>query len=140
MFNRKKQPPIKSLIAVDSTIQGHISFGEGLRIDGKVNGNVLAIEGRSSILVISESAVVDGEIHADHVIINGKINGPVYAAELLELQPTARIEGDVYYRALEMHQGALIAGRLQPMSNNIEAADKAAEDKPSLSLAASNTA
>ena len=69
---------------------------------------MLAIEGRPSILVISETAVVNGEIHADHVIINGKILGPVHAAELLELQPTARIEGDVHYRALEMHQGALI--------------------------------
>lgn len=132
MFNRKKQPPIKSLIAVDSTIQGHISFGEGLRIDGQVHGNVLAIEGRSSILVISETAVVHGEIHADHVIINGKILGPVHAAELLELQPTARIEGDVHYKALEMHQGALITGRLQPM--------QATDDKPALTLASNNAA
>lgn len=132
MFNRKKQPPIKSLIAVDSTIQGHISFGEGLRIDGKVHGNVLAIEGRPSILVISETAVVNGEIHADHVIINGKILGPVHAAELLELQPTARIEGDVHYKALEMHQGALITGRLQPVQTP--------EEKPALTLASNNAA
>lgn len=131
MFNRKKQPPIRSLIAADSTIQGHISFGEGLRIDGKVNGNVLAIEGRPSILVVAESAVVTGEIHADHVIINGRVVGPVRAAELLELQPTARIEGDVTYKALEMHQGALIAGRLVPLANE--------KDQPALVLAASNS-
>ncbi|HEY1102729.1 MAG TPA: polymer-forming cytoskeletal protein [Burkholderiaceae bacterium] len=130
MFNRKKQPPIKSLIAADSTIQGHISFGEGLRIDGKVYGNVLAIEGRPSILVISESAVVTGEIHADHVIINGKVTGQVNASELLELQPTARIEGDVNYRALEMHQGATIAGKLRPIGE--------LEEKPALTLAANN--
>lgn len=130
MFNRKKQPPIKSLIAADSTIQGHISFGEGLRIDGKVYGNVLAIEGRPSILVVSESAVVTGEIHADHVIINGRVTGQVNAAELLELQPTARIDGDVNYRALEMHQGATIAGKLRPLD--------ALEEKPSLTLAANN--
>lgn len=130
MFNRKKQPPIRSLIAADSTIQGHISFGEGLRIDGKVNGNVLAIEGRSSILVVAESAVVTGEIHADHVIINGRVLGPVRATELLELQPTARIEGDVTYKALEMHQGALIAGRLIPLTGE--------KDQPALVLAANN--
>lgn len=130
MFNRKKQPPIRSLIAADSTIQGHISFGEGLRIDGKVNGNVVAIEGRSSILVVAESAVVTGEIHADHVIINGRVLGPVRATELLELQPTARIEGDVTYKALEMHQGALIAGRLIPLTSE--------KDQPALVLAANN--
>ena len=57
--------------------------------------------------MISEAAVVQGEIHADHVIINGTVRGPVHARELLELQPKARIEGDVYYKALEMHQGAI---------------------------------
>jgi cytoskeletal protein CcmA (bactofilin family) len=34
---------------------------------------------------------------------------------LLELQPKARIEGDVFYKALEMHQGAVIAGQLKPL-------------------------
>lgn len=134
MFNRKKQPPIKSLIAADSIIQGHISFGEGLRIDGKVNGNVLAIEGRASILVISETAVVIGEIHADHVIINGKVTGQVNASELLELQPTARIDGDVNYRALEMHQGAVISGKLKPFDE----LDLGGE-KPALTLASNNS-
>jgi cytoskeletal protein CcmA (bactofilin family) len=34
---------------------------------------------------------------------------------MLELQPKARIEGDVHYRALEMHQGAIISGQLRPI-------------------------
>lgn len=79
--------------------------------------------------MISESAHVSGEIHADHVIINGRVNGPVYANELLELQPKAHIEGDVHYKALEMHQGAVIAGQLMPMQG---------ADKPALKLAANN--
>jgi cytoskeletal protein CcmA (bactofilin family) len=55
---------------------------------------------------------VTGEVRADHIIINGSVNGPVHAANLLELQPKARIHGDVHYAALEMHRGALIDGRL----------------------------
>ncbi len=76
-----------------------------------------------SILVVSEEASVTGQIHADHVIINGRVKGPVHALELLELQPKARIEGDVSYKALEMHQGATIAGQLKPMVGELE--DKA---------------
>ena len=72
-----------------------------------------------------------GRIHADHVIINGHVMGPVHASELLELQPKAKIEGDVSYKALEMHQGAVISGQLRPTSQD-------AEDKPVLKLAASN--
>ena len=83
------------------------------------------------MLVISEAATVRGEVRAGHVIINGHVDGPVFASELLELQPKARIEGDVSYKALEMHQGATIAGQLKPTAGT-------AEDKPTLKLAANN--
>ncbi|HEY0201623.1 MAG TPA: polymer-forming cytoskeletal protein, partial [Burkholderiaceae bacterium] len=114
MFNKKKQPPIKSLIAVGSRIEGSVTFADGLRVDGEVEGDIASVAEQPSILVISESAHVIGAVRADHVIINGSVAGPVHANELLELQPKARIQGDVHYRALEMHQGALISGQLVP--------------------------
>lgn len=130
MFARKKQPPIKSLVAQGSRIEGHYIFSEGLRVDGEVVGDIRAHPDHPSILVISETASITGAIHADHVIVNGKVTGPVHAADLLELQPKANIQGDVTYRGLEMHQGALIAGQLRPLTG--------AEEKPTLKLAANN--
>lgn len=130
MFGKKAQPPIKSLIAQGSRIEGNLRFTEGLRIDGEVCGNIQASPEQPSILVISEAAVVQGEVSADHVIINGTVRGPVQAKELLELQPKARIEGDVGYRALEMHQGAVISGQLRPLEGM--------DGKPLLKLAANN--
>ncbi len=130
MFNKKKQPPIRSLIAQGSRIDGDLIFSDGLRIDGAVNGTVTANAAQPSILVISETARLTGEIRADHVIINGAVLGPVYAAVMLELQPKARIDGDVHYKALEMHHGAIIAGRLCPLADT--------EEKPTLKLAANN--
>lgn len=130
MFNKKKQPPIKSLIAEGSQIDGNITFSDGLRIDGALAGNIYAKSDLASILVISESATVTGEIHADHIIINGTVKGPVHARVMLELQPKARIQGDVHYVALEMHQGAIIAGQLRPIV--------AIEEKTTLKLAANN--
>ena len=130
MFNKKKQPAIKSLIAEGSQIAGHITFADGLRVDGEVSGNISAKADVASILVISESARVTGEVSADHIIINGTVKGPVNARKMLELQPKARIEGDVHYAALEMHQGALIAGQLRPLLSE--------EEKPTLKLAANN--
>ncbi len=127
---KKKQPPIKSLIAHGSQISGNMRFTDGLRIDGSVIGNLRASEDEPSILVISESAVVTGEVHADHIIINGTVKGPIYASVMLELQPKARIEGEVRYAALEMHQGALVSGQLRPLLEG--------EDKPTLKLAANN--
>ncbi|WBY03647.1 polymer-forming cytoskeletal protein [Ramlibacter tataouinensis] len=130
MFGKKAQPPIKSLIAHGSRVEGNLKFTEGLRVDGEVVGDIRAMTDEPSMLVISEAAVVQGEIHADHVIINGTVRGPIHARELLELQPKAHIEGDVSYRALEMHQGAVISGQLKPMV--------VGEEKPLLKLAANN--
>jgi cytoskeletal protein CcmA (bactofilin family) len=130
MFGKKAQPPIKSLIAQGSRIDGNLTFTDGLRVDGELVGDIRANTEQSSILVISEAAVVQGEIHADHVIINGTVRGPVHAKDLLELQPKARLEGDVYYKAIEMHLGAVIAGQLRPVEG--------LEEKPLLKLAAKN--
>lgn len=130
MFNKNKQPPIRSLIAESSQIDGHLRFSEGLRIDGVVVGNVHASPDQASILVISESATVTGEVAADHIIVNGTVKGPVLARVMLELQPKARIQGDVSYCSLEMHQGAIIDGQLRPSLVD--------EEKPTLKLAANN--
>lgn len=129
MFSRKKQPLIKSLIAKGTSVHGEVSFTDGLRIDGEVCGDVRA-GGERSVVVISESAVVQGAVQAAHVIINGAVEGPVHAGELLELQPRGRVMGDVHYRALEMHQGAVIAGKMVPSEVLLEGA-------PQLKLAAS---
>lgn len=131
MFSRKKQPPIKSLIAQGTQIRGDVHFADGLRIDGEVVGDIRTDLNQPSILVISELAKVEGAIHADHVIINGQVNGPVHAAELLELQPRAKITGNVHYKALEMHQGAVIAGQMFPVVVVLD-------EKPPLKLASNN--
>ena len=58
MFNKKKQPPIKSLIAQGTQISGNMVFSDGLRVDGAVNGNIRATDDEPSMLVISESASI----------------------------------------------------------------------------------
>ena len=130
MFGKKNPPPIKSLIAQGTRIEGDVKFNEGLRVDGEVVGRISAQADQPSILVISEAAMVQGEVEADHIVINGTVRGPVHARELLELQPRARIEGDVVYRALEIHQGATIIGQLRPLEG--------ADEKPLLKLASNN--
>lgn len=112
MFNRKSKSTIDSLIGLTTSIVGDVHFKGGLRIDGHIKGNVIADLSDSSMLVISEQARVEGEIRVAHLVVNGEIRGPVYSSELLELQPKARITGDVYYKALEMHGGAIVSGKL----------------------------
>ena len=73
---------------------------------------MIAADGEPGTLVVSEQARIDGEIRVSHVVINGTVNGPITVNDQLELQAKARIAGDVSYRTLEMHVGAVVQGRL----------------------------
>ena len=115
MFSKKSSKPqtqIDSLIGVNTIINGDLSFSGGLRIDGQVNGNVIATPGKPSTLVLSEHARVNGEVSVTHLVINGMISGSVSATDYLELQSKAKVTGDVHYKIMEIQLGAIVDGRL----------------------------
>ncbi|MDX9741208.1 MAG: polymer-forming cytoskeletal protein [Gammaproteobacteria bacterium] len=114
MFNKTSKPnsKIDSLIGAGTTIEGNVVFSGGLRIDGEVRGSVRATGNHPGTLVVSEQARIDGEVNVAHLVVNGTINGPVRSDEFLELQPKARVTGDVEYNTIEMHLGAIVQGRL----------------------------
>ncbi len=123
----KPQGRIDSLIGAGTRIEGNIRFSGGLRIDGEVKGNVEAVDGPTSILVLSENALIEGQVTVAHFVANGAVQGAVTVSDTLELQSRARIVGDVEYTLIEMHQGAVIDGRLVHRGKSVE-----------LKLAASN--
>lgn len=108
----KPQSRIDSLIGAGTTLDGNISFTGGLRVDGRINGNVSSMGDQPGMLVISEQAEVIGEIRVNHVIVNGRVNGPIHAGETLDLQAKAHVSGDVHYRRLEIQGGAVVQGML----------------------------
>ena len=103
---------IECLIGAGTTVEGSIIFAGGLRVDGRVRGDVIAADGKPGTLVLSEQAQIEGEIRVSHVVINGTVIGPVHAAEYVELQPKANVTGDVHYKTLEIQLGAVVQGRL----------------------------
>ncbi len=103
---------IDTLIGAKTDLKGDIVFSGGLRVDGKVRGNITAKGEGNSTLVLSENATVTGNVTVPHIITNGSIKGNVRAAERIELQSKAEIFGDVYYKVIEMALGAVVNGNL----------------------------
>ena len=123
MFSKKHSKPqtqIDSLIGAGTTIEGNLNFSGGLRIDGQVNGNVVAEQGKPSTLVLSEHAQVNGEVNVTHLVINGTICGPVFVSEYMELQSKAKVNGDVHYTTLEIQLGAIVEGHLIHTSTAVQ--------------------
>jgi cytoskeletal protein CcmA (bactofilin family) len=115
MFGKRHSTPknrIESLIGAGTRIEGNVSFSGGLRVDGEVSGNIVAVPGKPSTLVLSEHGRVNGEISVTHLVLNGMVDGPVRAADYLELQSKAKVTGNVHYKTLEIQLGAIVEGRL----------------------------
>lgn len=110
--NEKPCNTIDTLVGARTELKGDLTFSGGLRIDGKLKGNVTAKSEGNSTLILSENAVIIGNVTVPHMIINGTIKGTVRATERIELQPKAEVAGDVYYKVLEVAQGAVINGNL----------------------------
>ncbi|MES1986432.1 MAG: polymer-forming cytoskeletal protein [Pseudomonadota bacterium] len=129
MFFKKSnriQNSIDTLIGADTRIEGDIHFSGGLRVDGTIRGKVSEPIATPSTLILSEHGSIEGAVSASKIVINGKVTGPVRAGQFIELQPKAHITGDVYYKSLEMHTGAVIEGKLVYLGESAQAQDASA--------------
>ena len=118
MFGKKKKQQqellrarINTLIGEGTTIEGKVHFKGGLHVVGNVNGGVRS-DDEDSVLIVSESALVTGDVKVPHLIVNGQIDGDVYVDGKVELFDQARINGDVHYQLLELPVGAVVNGNL----------------------------
>lgn len=130
MFGKKRSRAIEvtklsSLIADNLHIVGDVLFSGGLRVDGRIEGDVLGKPGEKSLIVLSEKGCIVGRVHAHDAVINGRISGDLEVEHFLELQAGARVSGNIVYHQLQMECGAHVEGRLA------QAGDAAARDERS---------
>lgn len=102
---------VDTLIGKGTTIDGDLRFSGGLHVEGVIKGN-LAADGDDATLILSEHGHIQGEVRVPSMVLNGMIDGDVFACGKVELFEKARICGDVYYNLLEMAVGAEVNGKL----------------------------
>lgn len=117
MFGDKKSGgrnghAMETLIGPRVLIRGDLSFAGGLYVEGRIIGKVVAEEGAPATISVAEAGIVEGEVRAPVVIICGQLRGDVHASERVELAANARVQGNIYYKVVEMAAGAMLTGRL----------------------------
>jgi cytoskeletal protein CcmA (bactofilin family) len=94
-----------SVLGADVIIKGDIAATADLHIDGRVEGDIACAS-----LVQGQTSEVVGAIRAETARLSGIVRGSITASELVILK-SARIEGDVFYDAVTIEQGAEVDGR-----------------------------
>lgn len=122
MFRKKSTMTVDasrlaSLLAQDTVVRGDVTFTGGLRIDGRVEGNVVGKADARGLLVLSEKGVIVGTVKAHDAVINGRVEGDLEVAHYLELQDGARVTGNISYRTLKLDCGAVVDGKLVRMGD-----------------------
>lgn len=108
---KARSATVNTQIGKGTTIEGDLQFTGGLLIEGVVKGNLTA-ENEQATLILSEQGSIQGEVRVPNMVLNGSIDGDVFATDKVELFEKAQICGDVYYNLLEMAVGAEVNGKL----------------------------
>lgn len=118
MFFQKKDPSgvntrqIDSLIAAGTELLGDLRFKGGLRLEGRVCGNIAGLPGETAVLMIGPQGSVEGDIQVSHLIVEGAVHGAITVEQGVELGGTARVLGNMNYGSIEMHPGAIFEGHM----------------------------
>jgi len=111
-IRKKASCTIDTVVGAQTRLEGDISFTGGLHVDGIIKGNIVAETGSQSILTVSEKGRIEGDVRVPNLVLNGAVEGDVYAGERVELASHARVTGNVFYDLLEMAMGAEVNGSL----------------------------
>jgi cytoskeletal protein CcmA (bactofilin family) len=108
---------LSSLVGPNLEIRGDIVFSGGLRVDGRVEGNVLGSDADNGLLVLSEKGSIKGNVRVYDAVINGTIVGDLEVGHFVELQSGSRVTGTITYRQLQMDCGATVEGKLDRIAD-----------------------
>lgn len=101
-----------TIVGSNAEFVGNITFSKILKISGTVKGNIESTEDGDAKIIIDEKGLVEGDVTAPVVILQGEVNGNVHSSTKMEIDATALITGNVYYDILEMHGGSTVNGNL----------------------------
>ena len=113
---KKKLGSIDTLIDKDNVIKGNYSYSGGIRLDGKIYGDLTVAEDSGGTLIMGEYSKIKGSVTVETAIIAGEVVGNVTCYDYLELQPSSIIKGNIEYNLIEIHAGAKINGGLKQIT------------------------
>ena len=121
-----------SLLSKKVKIEGNIQGDEDLRVEGHFKGTIKVV----GDFFVGQSGVVEADVEADNIVIQGQITGNVLARKQLEIQSSGQLLGDCQAKSIDIREGAIFEGR----SSMLRSSASPAASTPSSSISAHSEA
>ncbi len=105
----------KNVLNADVEIKGNLKFAGELTFEGKLDGEIMT-EGQ---LNIGETAVINGNINVETIVVRGKINGNIVAKNKIDLKAKAEVFGDIRAARLVIEEGVTFVGKTEVNPNKV---------------------
>ncbi|MCW9027742.1 MAG: polymer-forming cytoskeletal protein [Kangiella sp.] len=110
--NKTKSHNVDTLIAEGTSITGDLTFEGALFVDGVIEGDIHGTNHEKSVLSVGVHGRIEGNIESPYVTIFGQVDGDVRVSQKVELKPGAKVNGNLYYKIIEMNAGATVNGKM----------------------------
>src|SRR5215510_2621318 len=105
----------KNILSSDVEIKGNLKFAGELTFEGKLEGEINS----DGTLLLGDSAVINGNINANAVVVRGKINGNVSAKDKIEIKSKTELFGDIRASKLSIEEGVTFVGKTEVNPNKV---------------------
>ena len=115
MDNMNTNNTSKNVLNADVEIKGNIKFSGELSFDGKLDGEIHT----DGVLNLGDSAVINGNISGQSVVVRGKVNGNINAKEKVDIKSKAELFGDIRATKLVIEEGVTYVGKTEVNPNKV---------------------
>ena len=112
-MQKTKTADSTSLVSKDVRIEGEIEGPENLHVEGHIKG-AISISGD---VFVGNTGIVEADLEAKNIVIQGEVTGNVTAHQQLEIHPSGKLIGDCTAASIDIKEGAVFEGRSMMMTS-----------------------
>ena len=113
----------KNILTSDVEIKGNLKFSGELTFEGKLEGEIQS----DGVLNLGDTAVINGNINAQTVVVRGKVNGNIFAKEKIDIKAKTEMFGDIRAARLSIEEGVTFVGKTEVNPNKVNPASAGAK-------------
>ncbi len=112
LFSKSSSTPsppseeISAYLGKETLFEGKMTFEGVFRLDGKFEGEIF----ESGTLIVGETATIKGKIGIETIIINGQVEGDLYAKARVEIHSSGKVYGNLFTPVLTINEGGIFEG------------------------------